>query len=257
MAFDFARVLATGVGAWLQFEFACDRSGLFSEKYLTHPIGRILSARSANRAVAEYLHPVLANFAKGAGRRPEIDFAVCDPYPKISIAVESKWIGQTSPSVASILWDLIRLELLAHTNGARCFFVLGGKRSALEALFAKAAFSGVSAGERPRPMLRADLNLMHRTKLTPHGNPRIPLLRSLFSHYQHLELPHMFISRRSAPYPVGQPRHVPQVYVWEISSAKNRETFWPRNSRHYSASGKSRRDHYRSRAAIEEKTGED
>src|SRR5262249_8205570 len=134
---NYARLLTEGVGSWLHFEYLCDRSGLFSEKYLAHPIGQILSARSANRTIAEYKHPVLAPLAKGAGRRPEVDFVICESYPTISLAVESKWVGQSEPSVESILWDLIRLELIAHQEEARCFFVLGGKRSALETLFGR------------------------------------------------------------------------------------------------------------------------
>jgi hypothetical protein len=50
MAVDFARLMTTGVGSWLGFESACDRSGLFSEKYLTTAIGQILSlARECDR----------------------------------------------------------------------------------------------------------------------------------------------------------------------------------------------------------------
>jgi hypothetical protein len=46
---NYARLLADGVGSWLQYEHACGHSGLFSEKYLAQPIGHILSGRSGNR----------------------------------------------------------------------------------------------------------------------------------------------------------------------------------------------------------------
>jgi hypothetical protein len=118
---DYAKLLAHGVGSWLQYEQACGHSGLFSEKYLAQPIGHILSGRSGNRALAEYAHPVLVKTARGPGRRPAIDFAICNPYPKVEIGVESKWIGKTRPDVESIVWDLMRLELLVHHEGARCF----------------------------------------------------------------------------------------------------------------------------------------
>ena len=100
------RRLTEGVGAWLMFEFSCDRSGLFSEKYLSQPIGQILSAVSGDRVIAEYRHTPLAQFMRGPGRRPEIDFAVCDPFPDVKFAIESKWIGKTIPSVRSIVWDI-------------------------------------------------------------------------------------------------------------------------------------------------------
>jgi hypothetical protein len=73
------------------------------EKYLAHPIGNILSGQSGERTIAEFVHPVLAPMAHGPGRRPAIDFAVCDPYPKIAVGVESKWIGRAALDVGSIV----------------------------------------------------------------------------------------------------------------------------------------------------------
>jgi hypothetical protein len=229
---DYAKVLTGGVGAWLQFEQACDRTGLFSEKYLTHPIGQILSARSGNKAFAEFKHPVLAPLAKGVGRKPEIDFAVCDPYPKISIAVESKWIGRSKPTVQSVLWDLIRLELLAHHEGARCFFILGGKRSDIESLFALEAFSA-SSGTHKKPLLKHNSNSLHKTNLVPTDPARIPTLKALFAAHLNMEFPHTIITRRSAPFPPDQKPNSFQVYTWEVMSPARRDTFWPRNSKHY------------------------
>jgi hypothetical protein len=230
---DYAKVLTGGVGAWLQFEQACDRTGLFSEKYLTHPIGQILSARSGNKAFAEFRHPVLAPLARGAGRRPEIDFVVCDPYPKISIAVESKWIGRSKPTIQSVLWDLIRLELLVHHEGARCFFILGGKRSDLGSFFAHEAFSDASGKPHKKPLLRHDNNSLHRTNLVPTDTARVPALKALFAPHLDMEFPHQIITRRSAPFPPDQKPNSFQVYAWEVLSPGRRDTFWPRNSKHY------------------------
>ena len=230
---DYARLLARGIGGWLQFERACSRSGLFGEKYLAHPIGQILSAGSGNRARAEYKHPTLAHLASGPGRRPEVDFAVCEEYPKISLAVESKWIGQTRPSVQSVLWDLIRLELLAHHEGARCFFILGGKRSSLESYFAQSAFSDARTKPLSRPLLRHDSNVLHRTFLVPVDSVRISLLKGLFEPYQRQEFAHKFYSRRTRPFPEPAPANGFQVYVWEILAASKREVFKPQNSPRY------------------------
>lgn len=247
---NYARLLCEGVGSWLQFEHACDRSELFSEKYLTQPIGQILSARSGNRARAEYIHPVLGELAKGPGRRPEIDFVVCDPFPNITIAVESKWIGKTKPSVDKILWDLIRLEMLAHHSGARCFFVLGGTRSDLQSYFKQKFFSGLEPGEQTRPLLRTDINSAYKTTLVPTRNPRIPLLKKIFEPLQSFDFPHHIVSRRSDPFPLHGPGKRFQIYVWEIASAGKRETFRPRNSKYYSLDGSSQRDFYRTRAKL-------
>lgn len=246
---NYARLLCEGVGSWLQFEHACDRSGLFSEKYLAQPIGQILSARAGNRVRAEYVHPILSELAKGPGRRPEVDFVVCDPYPTITIAVESKWIGKTKPSLDKILWDLIRLEMLAHHSKARCFFVLGGTRADLDGYFRHKLFSGVSPGLPTRPLLRTDINAAHKTALVPTNDLRIPLLKKIFEPMQSFEFPHHIVSRRSEPFPSEGPGKRYQIYAWEISCAGNRETFRPKNSKHYSLDGSSQRDFYRQRAA--------
>jgi len=233
---DYARLLARGIGGWLQFERACSRSDLFGEKYLAHPIGQILSARSGNRARAEFKHPILAALASGPGRRPEVDFVVCEKYPSVSLAVESKWIGQSKPSVQSVLWDLIRLELLAHHEGARCFFVLGGKRSSLESYFAQLAFSDAKTKPQARPLLRHDSNVRHRTFLVPVDSVRVKILKALFTPYQNQEFAHRFYSRRTRPFPDPAPANGFQVYVWEISAAADRAVFKPKNSKHYRAS---------------------
>ena len=80
---------------------------MFSEKYLTTAIGQILSARTGNRAIAEWPHPVLAPLQKGAGRRPEVDFVARDREDRVILAVESKWAGRTALSTSAILWDLL------------------------------------------------------------------------------------------------------------------------------------------------------
>jgi hypothetical protein len=119
----------------------------------------------------------------------------------------------------------------------------------LEKLFMHKEFSGVAVDEMARPLLRHDNNLVHKTNLVPMAGARIPLLKRLFEPYQNMQFPHKILTRRSAPFPADQPGRIYQVYVWEVLSAANREIFLPRNSKHYSASGKSRRDFYRIKAA--------
>ncbi|MFV2045167.1 MAG: hypothetical protein ACC700_18275, partial [Anaerolineales bacterium] len=130
-----ARKLAFGLGGWLQFEFACDRSGLFSEKYLTSAVGKLLRAEFGAEVRSEVNHPILAPLMTGPGRRPQLDFAIQEPYPDISVAVETKWHGSTSVKLEDIIWDLIRLELLVNAYGTDAFFILAGKKKKLDALF--------------------------------------------------------------------------------------------------------------------------
>ncbi len=233
---DYAKLLTQGVGAWLHFENACGRSELFSEKYMASPIGQILYARSGNRVHAEVKHPVLAKLAKGPGRRPEIDFAVYDQHPKVSIAVESKWIGSTTPSVKSILWDLIRLEMIAHHEKSRSFFVLGGRRSDLDKLFRISGFVSLKSEYRRRPILRHDNNVRHRVFLSPVDGFRKPLLKDLFKSFQGFDFPEYIVTRRSAPFPSDQKSRRFQVYTWEVFADGRKNTFKPKNSRHYQIS---------------------
>jgi len=229
---NLTRLLTEGTGSWLHFEFTCNRSGLFSEKYLTVPIGQILSTWGG-RVQAEYRHPVLGPLAKGPGRRPEVDFVVFGEYPRIKYAVESKWIGHTTPSVESVLWDLIRLEMIAHSEGAECVFVLGGQRDALNTFFKSDKFYGARKPHQFRPLLRIDSNVIHSFPLVPTVPHRVEMLRKLFADYQDIAFPHKIATRRSAPFPqVGGLKQY-QVYAWKVSSPERREEFYPKNSRHY------------------------
>lgn len=229
---DYAKRLTNGVGAWLNFESACDRTSLFSEKYMAHPIGQILNAASPGRTVAEYAHPVLAPAMTSRGRRPEVDFVVLDPHAQPLVAVESKWIGSTTPSVDKILWDMIRLEMLA-TLGIDCLFIIGGRRKKLEALFAHPAFDATDNRGQWSPLLRHDHNLIHSTTLGPTVEARRALLRKIFANYQQFEFPHAILSRRTAPFPADPKSSVFQVYAWEIKSPKNRMPFKPERSPQY------------------------
>ena len=222
---NYARLLADGVGSWLQYERACGHSGLFSEKYLAQPVGHILSGRSGNRTLPEYTHSTLASHTRRTGRRPAIDFAVCDPYPSVAIGVESKWIGSTTPSAESIAWDLIRLELLAHHEQASCYFLLGGKRRDLERLFGSAGFWNVTNDRQRKPLLRHDAPGQHSITIGPIDRARIPILEDEFENYSDLLFPSRIVTHRSQPFPKDATKDGYQVYVWQIRSAQPRTTF--------------------------------
>jgi hypothetical protein len=85
--------LAMAAGAWLQYEFACDRSQLFDEGSLVTPVSAALDTIYKQKLHTEFLHPVLASIMSGPDRRLELDFAVIGTYPQIACAVETKWVG--------------------------------------------------------------------------------------------------------------------------------------------------------------------
>jgi hypothetical protein len=236
---DLGRRLAEGVGAWLQYQAHCDNVGMFSERFLTEPIGAILSSWSKQRVLAEFKHPVLQKHSTGSGRRPEIDFVVCNDYPKIAVAVESKWLGATRPPVKSLMWDLIRLELLAK-DGAECYFLLGGTKRALDEYFERQDFRGPK-GAAYAPLLRTDMNQQYALNVTPQARHRIAMVRGLVDKYQEEQFPSRILTRRTSPFPSLCLSTQHQVYVWNVRSMPKRAFFVPKNSTHYVKSGSTTR----------------
>jgi len=131
-----------------------------------------------------------------------------------------------------VIWDLIRLELVAHEEDAQCYFVLGGKRRDLEAFFDNDSFSDTKQRYH-KPLLNIRHNSLHRVYLVPVVQVRIPLLRNLFKDYQDFDFPQFFVAQRCAPFPSEQVLNGYQIYVWRIMPNGRRDTFKPRNSRHY------------------------
>lgn len=230
---DFAKVLTGGIAAWLEFERACDRSGLFSEKYLASAVGQILGARTGNRVEAEFTHPVLAPLKQGPGRRPQVDFVVRDENAKIVLAVESKWAGRTSPSTKDILWDLVRLELIAHHENARCIFLLAGTGAKLKAIFGDPAFSDAETKPHRRPVLRHENNAVHVTPLVPLVPVRFDMLKKMFEPYREFRFVEHVTSRRTAPRPEVAKSREYQVIAWEILPRSDRTEFRPGRSKFF------------------------
>jgi len=227
------RRLTEGVGAWLHFEFACNRSGLFNESYLSVPVGQILSATFGDRILSEFKHPVLAPLMVGSGRRPAIDFVYCDPYPTIKIAVEAKWAGSSNTTVENIIWDLIRLEQVAYHYEATSIFLLAGRRDDLVKLITSVDFVGRKGSFETQPILRTDLNTRLRLSLLPDSPYRIPLFRRLFRQLQNVPIPHRLYTVRTEPFPTNSPTSYFQVFAWTVQSSTNRKEFLPSNISHY------------------------
>src|SRR4051812_13014047 len=107
------RRLSEGTASWLMYEFHCQRGDIFSEKYLATPVGQILASRYPGRVKTEENHPVLAG-AGTVGRPPQVDFVMTNVDGTYSAVVESKWTGRSAISIGQLLWDLLRLELIAY-----------------------------------------------------------------------------------------------------------------------------------------------
>jgi hypothetical protein len=229
-----ARKLSEGIASWLHFEFQCGRANLFNEKYLSNPIGQILTSIYGAKVVAEVNHPVLTEHMMGRGKRPKIDFAVIKDYPEIFVAVETKWIGKSAVKVDDIIWDLIRLELISDKNGADAYFILGGQQKKLQALFTSEAFLAPQQNRSPRPVLKTGEYQSMGLRLDNPPTSRIETIRSLLNKYPSVEMPAGISTGKPCIYPKQCNQNTYQVYVWKVAARKNRESFLAKEHKYYS-----------------------
>jgi hypothetical protein len=118
------RKISEGVAGWLLFEFHCFRGYLFNEKYLSYPVGQILNSITKYKTLTEINHPC-GNSSQG--RPLQIDFVLINKKEKWKYAFESKWIGNSTISLGSMIWDLIRLQnIFIHSPKIECYFILAG-----------------------------------------------------------------------------------------------------------------------------------
>jgi len=232
---NISRKLAEGVAGWLMYEFHSYRGQLFSEKYLTTPIGNILSGVYKERVKAEVNHPLLNEYKTWQGRPPQIDFGIFKEDKTIEIALESKWLGNTQVGVGDIIWDMIRLELLAHHYNVKCFFVLAGQRKRLQTLFESDRFLERRTNNRTRPVLRL---IRARKAAIRIDNPpieRMKLIKARILQYPEVSLPSSIASGYPEIYPLTGRNADFQVYVWEIAAFKNKPRFKSKENRLYNS----------------------
>lgn len=218
----------------MQYEFACGRSTLFSERYISVPIANALHRIYRKDVWAEYQHPVLAKEMKGRGRRPEVDFAIVDPYPNAKCVLESKWVGSNGLSAEDVLWDLIRLELAAHHTGADAFFVLAGKKRDLQKFFDSKAFKGAPDSRgKYRRLLKLDHRRNPRIRIDTPAKDRSATLKKLISPYQNLSFPSRITTSLGYCYPDTSPNYQYQAYSWQVLAPPGTARFEPKDHSFY------------------------
>jgi len=230
------RLLARGIGGWLQFEHACQRAPLFSEKYLSYPIAQVLNTEFGADVHAEIRHPILGTKTPGRGRPPEIDFVVYDDNHEIKVAIESKWIGPnvTKQTVESVIWDIVRLAMIGNNDNVKCYFVLAGKKKNLWLLFNNIHFNGQPDKKgRRRPFLKVRPTDYMDVRIDSAKEDRIKLLKPIFKLCQDVELPMRLGTGHTQTYPLEVFNYEYQVYVWEILPKKQKTVFKPKNHTHY------------------------
>ncbi|MGV1794165.1 hypothetical protein [Rhizobium sp. A37_96] len=216
------KVLAQALGSWLQFEYALGRRGLFNERYMSGAISQVLSYRFKCGISAEHRHPTLSAMVAGRpGAKPAVDFAAIETFPNVKALVESKWLNKSGVTVQSIVWDLIRLEMVAHAENAEAYFILAGRRDRMKKVFESVRYHWSDASAVPGSLLARsgrikvpikDLSPTCRDKLWP-----------WFEKYSTGSFPNQIHLKQPYSYPFngadlasdeGAPRY--QVWVWEI-----------------------------------------
>jgi hypothetical protein len=230
---DVKRRLSEGVASWILYEYHSFRANLIEEKYLITPINSILSGIYRSQVISEFTHPILEAHRMGVGRPPQIDFVIKNHQQKIEIAVESKWYGNSPVKVEDILWDLIRLELLSYEYETKCYFVIGGQKRRLRELFSSARFQEPKTKGSKRPILRLTKERKQSVRLDNPPPQRISLIKGKMQQYKDVLMPSSIITGYPSIYPDVCRNIDYQVYVWEISSYKNKPRFYPRENKNY------------------------
>lgn len=225
--------LAQGVASWLKFEFHCHRGHLFEEKYLSYPIGQILFAEYGNKLVSELDHPLLTEHKVGRGKRPKMDFAVVNDN-QIILSLESKWIGKTIPKVEDIIWDLIRLELMASFYQCDAIFLLGGQRKKIKKLFESNAFMAPNNNRTFRPILKDGIHRSMAMRLDQPPQQREAIIKRLLSKYPNIEMPSKISSGLPFIFPKDCNSNDFQVYAWQINPSSPRLSFLASEHKLYS-----------------------
>jgi len=230
------RLLARGIAGWLQYEHACQRAPIFSEKYLSYPIAQVLNTKFGANVHAEVRHPILGANTPGRGRPPEIDFVVYNDSQEIIVAIESKWIGPnvSKQTVEAVIWDLVRLAMIGNNEYVNCYFVLAGKKKNLWSLFNNSHFNGeLDRKGRKRPILKVRSSDYMDVRIDSPKEDRLKLLKPIFKLCQDIELPMRLGTGRTQVYPQEAFNYEYQVYVWEVMPNKQKIVFKPKNHSHY------------------------
>jgi hypothetical protein len=236
--------IAEGVAANLWYEYCCLKGKLFNESYLSSSTGNILQAIHGGltaHVISGYQHPSLSNLMKTSGRRPEIDFVVSQyddslinkrarstskPVKQerntslLLTAIETKWAGSSHCTLENIIWDIIRLEMLAALNpNMTAILLLAGHSKLLKTLQTKHGLEGLlpfKAGPQ-------ELNLLPKDIVNRNG------LKRVFedNQIQALDIPKKIILTPSVSALLPTNSSKMCVIAWQINAKKNRETFIP------------------------------
>ena len=204
----------------------CGREALLSEAYLGHPVAEYLVHKHSGQFAAEVDHPVLCE--AGPGRTKQIDYALLTRDAEaIEVAIECKWISITPYDKQRIVNDILRLECVrAPGRHVKRFLLVAGRKEDFERNFRDLK---VNVGGARRAFTTHFLSQKHREIKTIRADTcedRFQEYYTSFSSSFNSDVPKSFKTRL-----VGR-RTVDKisVYIWQISSVRNRRTFSPQDA---------------------------
>lgn len=223
MSKNIQRRLAEGTSSWLLFEFHCNRGNLFSEKQLVTPVGQILSGWNSGTIKTEINHPVLKTDNK-KGRPLQLDFVIVEN-DTWSNVIETKWVTNTQISIASILWDLIRLELTAMDKNCKGYFVLSGFAKRMKTTLKTTHFLKLESKSKSLITKKNKVNLSINLKELP-VKVKKHLLDKL-SAFNNVTLPEKLYFEFPHRYPEKSINLTFETVVWKVNHIKTHQRYTP------------------------------
>lgn len=207
------------VGYWLNYEHLCKRRELFSERYLSFPIGQFLIARHGHFVKMEYPHPFLNDSIGKKGKKASIDYVVVNKERGIELAIETKWISGSPTLVRDIVRDLIRLELVARNCDASAYFILAGEKKRADSLFKSIAFNGNK--KNPAPILPIQEGKQKTLKLDNCQKHKEKIIAAAVELFKNVDIGKSIHVKRFGAYPRDVKDNQFVVYGWRIKKRSN------------------------------------
>jgi len=217
--------LGAAVHHWLCFQNLCGRSELFSEHYLSQPIGEYLLHHHTGDLKTEMNHPNL-NTGNQRGRPRQIDFCLLSRDIKaVTAAFELKWVSGANIDKQRIVDDLFRLELLRtkEKQNVDRYFVIAGEERDFEQNFVQSQVNsgeGSSRIEYFGEFLDFQTDNSKTVKIERLSNPQKNDCEKFGKSYGVL-IPKSFITTRQ----FGESKDGFTVYIWKVNSVPKRSTY--------------------------------
>jgi len=133
-----------------------------------------------------------------------------------------------------VIWDLLRLELVAEDTGADAYFILAGRKSHLLAFFETKAFKGSEHDGRYRRLLKLDSRKNPRLRVDSPPPDRLSALKKVLLPYSTVDFPSRVSTSLCQVYPNDVPKYQYQAYAWKVFAPPGTPRFKPGDNKTYS-----------------------